>query len=261
MSDARCYWQVYIPDIPICWQVWPIPQTVPHVPQLASSVCRLASQPSSLFMLQLPKPASQTVMPQPTPATQTPGVFGRAQALPQVTQFEVVVRSASQPLVALPSQLPNPVLQVPMVHVDDTHGVAAALVRVGQTVSQPPQLLALLVVLISQPSVRLLTLQSAKPTLQVPVQLPPEQAATMLLVEQADPVHPPQVVAEVLMSVSQPLVCRLLSQLARPEEQVPLHTLAPQVRETMPVTEQTMPQPPQPSGSVATLRHTPEQLV
>ena len=83
----------------------------------------------------------------------------------------------------------------------------------------------------------------------------------MWLVEQAIPAQPPQVATEVLMSVSQPLVCRLASQLARPAAQVPLHALPPQVRDTMPVPEQTVPQAPQASGSVVRSRHTLEQLV
>ena len=67
------------------------------------------------------------------------------------------------------------------------------------------------------------------------MQLPPVQAGTMWLVEQAIPAQPPQVATEVLMSVSQPLVCRLPSHLARPAAQVPLHALPPQVRATMPL--------------------------
>jgi len=83
----------------------------------------------------------------------------------------------------------------------------------------------------------------------------------MWLVEQAIPVHPPQVATEVLMSVSQPLVCRLESQLARPAEQVPLQAPPPQVRATTPVPEQTVPQAPQESGSVLRSRQTLAQLV
>jgi hypothetical protein len=133
--------------------------------------------------------------------------------------------------------------------------------RVGQTLPHTPQWVALLMVLISQPSVRLSLLQSAKPALQLPLQLPPTHVAVMLLVEQAIPEQPPHCTTEVLVSTSQPLPWRLPSQLARPAEQVPLHTLAPQVRDTSPVPEHTVPQAPQASASAVRLRHTPEQVV
>ncbi len=136
-----------------------------------------------------------------------------------------------------------------------------AFARMGQTAPHAPQLFSSAVVAVSQPLVRLSPSQSAKPTLQVPVQVPPAQAATMLLREQAIPTQPPQVATEVLVSTSQPLLCRLPSQLARPTEQVPLHTLAPQVRDTMPVPEQTVPQVPHASGSDVRLRQTLEQSV
>jgi hypothetical protein len=235
-------------------------QTTPQPPQLGLP-SRVTSQPLEFMPSQLPKPGTQ-VMPQLLPTHTGTECCGVGQTLPHVPQWvaEVVV-SVSQPFALLLSQLPKPVLHAPMVQAEPTQGVAAALARAGQALLQAPQLLALLVVLISQPLVRLLASQSAKPTLQVPVQLPPEQAATMLLLEQVLPVQPPQVATEVLMSVSQPFVWRLASQSARPAEQVPLQTLPLQVRDTTPVPEHTVPQAPHESGSLVRLRHTLEQLV
>ena len=62
-----------------------------------------------------------------------------AQRTPQAPQFELLVlRLTSQPLVALPSQLPYPLLQVKPQVLDAQ--VRVALVRVGHDVPQPPQL-------------------------------------------------------------------------------------------------------------------------
>jgi hypothetical protein len=158
----------------------------------------------------------------------------------------------------MPLQLAKVPMHVPMVQAEAAQFVPVLLGRVGQTVPQPPQLFGLLVMLISQPSVRLLALQSAKPVAQVPVQFPPEQAAVMLLVEQAMP-QPPHAVAVALVSVSQPSERRLALQSARPVAQVPLHVPAAQVRVAMPVAEHAIPQPLQLSGSMAVSRQVPLQ--
>ena len=100
-----------MPGIPATtWQVRPAPQVTPQAPQLPSTL-RVTSQPSALDPLQLPKPGWQ-VMPQPPP-TQTATEFcGVTQTLPQVPQWvAVVLVLVSQPLAAIPSQLPKPMLQ------------------------------------------------------------------------------------------------------------------------------------------------------
>ena len=77
-------------------------------------------------------------------------------------------------------------------------------VLVGQTTPQPPQLFTSLVVLTSQPSVRRLPLQSAKPALQVPVHaLPEHTGVAMLFDEQAMP-QPPQLVVLVVVLTHTP---------------------------------------------------------
>jgi hypothetical protein len=68
---------------------------------------------------------------------------------------------------------------------------------------QAPQFLMSMFVLISQPSLRRSLLQSPKPGLQVPVQVPPVHAAVMFCVEQAI-LQPPQLAGSAAMPVSQP---------------------------------------------------------
>jgi len=88
------------------------------------------------------------------------------------------------------------------------------------------------------------------------VHAPPEQSGVTWLVEQGS-AHPPQAVAVVLMSVSQPSDWRLALQFARPAEQTPLHVPTPQVRVAIPLAEQTVPHAPQLSGSMLVSRHVP----
>jgi hypothetical protein len=223
--------------------------TLPQLPQLLLSVV-VARQVPPQFCC----PAGQAGTHAPaTQVTEPP--TGAVQGMLQPPQWAtVLVVLTSQPSPTVPLQLAKPELHVPIVQAELTQGVAAALARAGQTVPHPPQWLALLVVLTSQPSVRLSALQSAKPEAQAPVQRPPAQVAVTLLVEQAMP-QPPHAVTVTLVSVSQPSVCRLLLQSARPAAQVPLHALAVQVRVAMPLLEQTVEHELQASGSVVRSRH------
>src|SRR5579883_1008055 len=111
-------------------------------------------------------------------------------------------------------------------------------------VPQAPQLFASLVILISQPSVCLLLLQSAKPLLQSPLQTPPPHEGVMLLLEHTVP-HAPQSLTVVIRLVSHPSICLLLLQSPQPELQTPPHTPPAHVGTPMLLFEQTMPQPPQ----------------
>lgn len=119
-----------------------------------------------------------------------------------------------------------------------------------------PQLLWSLVTLISQPSLCLLPLQSAKPAVQVPLHTLPEQAAVMWLAEQTMP-QPPQLLVLVATFVSQPSLCLLPLQSAKPAVQAPLHTPEAQLWMAMWLLEQTVPQLPQLFGSVLTLTSQP----
>ena len=65
-------------------------------------------------------------------------------------QLDVLVdRFASQPLVATPSQLPNPVLQVPSTHEPLEH--AAPALAKEHALPQLPQLVTVVLVFVSQP--------------------------------------------------------------------------------------------------------------
>src|SRR5207247_524631 len=110
---------------------------------------------------------------------------------------------------------------------------------------QPPQSLGLVVVSISHPSKRLLLLQSAKLLLHAPVQLPPVQAAVMLLVEHAAP-QSPQLSLSVRMLVSQPALAPPPGlQSAKPGAHAVLHTPLVHPGLEMPMVGQTLPHVPQ----------------
>jgi hypothetical protein len=87
-------------------------QTVPQAPQFATLICVFTSQPFAPAPSQLPNPELQV------PRTQLPdahdsAAFARSQTAPHVPQLDSVVRLVSQPLAALPSQLPKFALQLP----------------------------------------------------------------------------------------------------------------------------------------------------
>ena len=137
------------------------------------------------------------------------------------------------------SPLP-PQVQPPLTHVSP----------LAQTCPHAPQLLGSLLMLVSQPLVRLLLSQSAKPGLQVPLQTPLAQLGVMLLDEQTLP-HPPQLLASVFRLVSQPLA-GLPLQLPKPALQVMPQT--PIEQNAVPLVElQTWPHAPQLVGSVVRL--------
>jgi hypothetical protein len=85
---------------------------VPQAPQFKTLVCVLTSQPLVATPSQLPNPALQ-VPSVHAPDAHDSEAFAKSHCAPQDPQFERVVRLVSQPLAALPSQLPNPPLHVP----------------------------------------------------------------------------------------------------------------------------------------------------
>jgi hypothetical protein len=138
-------------------------------------------------------------------------------------------------------------LQVPLPH------VRVAMLLLEHTVPQPPQLFGSVPVLISHPSVCLLLLQSAKPEVHVPLQLPlPHVRVAMLLFEHTVP-QPPQLFASVTVLISQPSVRLLLLQSAKPALQLPLQSPAAQVRVDMLLFEHALAQVPQLSALVVRL--------
>ncbi len=130
----------------------PVPPATAHevvqVPQWAESVIKLTSQPSVAVPLQSEKPATQDASAQ-LPVEQVEFAFAKAHALPHAPQLLVLVRLASQPLAALPSQSANPTLHEAMAHCDPVH-LGEALER-AQTLPHAPQLLLLLVRSTSHP--------------------------------------------------------------------------------------------------------------
>lgn len=111
---------------------------------------RLVSQPLVGSPSQFAKPEAQL-------GTQTPPVhvvvpFAFEQTLPQLPQFaELVLRFASHPSAALPSQFPKPALHVKIPQLPDEH-VAVAF-KSEHAVPQLPQLAVLLCVFVSHPFV------------------------------------------------------------------------------------------------------------
>jgi len=104
-------------------QVWLPGQTIPQLPQLLGSLPRLARQPAGPPPSTVPPSTGvppQSVQPalhEPTaqtPATHAAVALGTTHWPPQAPQFMGSVPVlVSQPLASLPSQLLNPVLQLP----------------------------------------------------------------------------------------------------------------------------------------------------
>jgi hypothetical protein len=145
---------------------WTLLQTLGQLPQWEILVVSVISQPFAGLASQLPKPAVQTIWQEPFTQLGVPLV--PLQAAPQELQFAVLVlRSTSQPLATLPSQLPKPD-EHEMLHAPLTHeGIPFAF---EQIFAQVPQCTASLLRSISQPSLAS-PLQSAYPAAQAMVQV------------------------------------------------------------------------------------------
>src|SRR6266567_4308955 len=125
-------------------------QTLPQAPQLFTLTWRLVSQPSLALPLQLAKPALQEATLQ-TLFEHAAVPLAALQTLPQAPQlFTLTWRLVSQPSLALPLQLAKPALQEATLQTLFEH--AAVPLAALQTLPQAPQLLTLLVRLVSQPS-------------------------------------------------------------------------------------------------------------
>lgn len=210
--------------------------TLPQEPQLPVLVWVFTSQPFATLPSQFAKPALQ-VMPHALPE-QNAVPFVPLHALPQLPQWlAVFVVFTSQPFAALPSQLPNPALQV-MPQFPPPQ-VAVPFVEL-HTLPQEPQLLVLFDVLISQP-LACAPSQFAKPALHEMLQLPAVHDGVPFAVPQALPQVPQFVV--VVRFVSQPFAT-LPSQLPQPALHVMVHD--PALQAGVPLFElHTLPQAPQ----------------
>jgi len=195
-----------------------VEQTWPQVLQLLTLVFRFTSQPLAGLLSQSAKPALQVPMAQ-VPLLQVAAALANVHLVPQALQLLTsVLRLTSQPLVALPSQLPEPAVHAPIVQVLLTQ-LAAALANV-HTVPQPPQLLTSVVVVVPQAT----PVPGGQVALPAPHVLYPHVPALHTgvppvvghLVPQAL-----QLFTSEFRLTSQPLVA-LPSQLANPALQVPM---------------------------------------
>jgi hypothetical protein len=99
---------------------------VPHVPQVAVAVSRLASQPFASFPSQSPQPGLHDAIWH-VPAAHVAVAFARVHCTPQPPQLASVWASTSQPSLDCVLQSLKPVLQAPMLQIPAAHsGVAFA---------------------------------------------------------------------------------------------------------------------------------------
>jgi len=145
-------------------------QWFPHEPQLLMSLFVLVSQPLVLLPSQSAAPELQDGAHALFEQLVVP--FGFKQRVPHAPQsFVLFVRFVSQPLPALPSQLPRPVLHIGA-QAPPTQAVVPP--EFVHCLPQPPQLLTLVSRLVSQPLFGFPS-QLPWPALQVGEQLPPVQ--------------------------------------------------------------------------------------
>jgi hypothetical protein len=221
---------------------------LPQRPQCAGLVAKAASQPSTALALQSPKPALQ-VIPHARLA-QVLVALGRAgHAAPHAPQWATLdVTSVSQPLAALPSQLPKFAPHVKP-HTPEAH-VAVALAGVAQTLPQRPQCEVEVSVRTSQPS-EAVELQSPKPVWHTKPHTPDPHAPKALAGFEHTLPHMPQ-----------------LARSVESVEHAPLHTVCPdgQLSVQLPAAHtcplaHVRPHMPQLPLSVWRSRHVPVQLV
>jgi hypothetical protein len=165
-------------------------------PQCDTELLVLVSQPLAALPSQSPKPALQLATVQ-APALHPATPLAAAQPRPHAPQCDTVVRtSVSQPLAALPSQLPHPPLQV--MPQTPAAQVAAPLV-VLHALPQAPQCAVAVPRLVSQPLAALPS-QSPKPTLQRKPHMPPPQVGEALARAGHELPQPPQFAGSVRRS-------------------------------------------------------------
>jgi hypothetical protein len=196
----------------------------PHVAPQVATALRFTSQPFAALPSQLPKPASQEVIPHaPAEHVVTFAFVNVLQFVcaPHVApQVATALRFTSQPFAALPSQLPKPASQEVIPHAPAEHVVAFALVNAVQS-TRPPQVAPHVVFalrLTSQPFAALPS-QSANPGSQVVMpQAPAPQVALATLgsaVQSTRPKHAAPQDVTTLRFVSHPFAA-FMSQLPVP---------------------------------------------
>jgi hypothetical protein len=189
-----------------------VAQLVPHTPQFAVVVFRFVSQPLALFPSQSPNPALQLVyVHAPVPLHAAPEALATvvAQLVPHEPQFAALVFVlVSQPLALLPSQSPNPAVQLVYVQAPVPQLIPDAFCTVElHTVEHEPQWFASLCELTSQPSSGAGAAGCAQlrnPTLHADVHRPPEQVGVATFAPLQPRPQAPQLVVDDERSVSQP---------------------------------------------------------
>ena len=151
------------------------------------------------------------------------------------------MRLTSQPLAGLLSQSAKPELRLATLHVAFEHEAVPLFAE--QTLLQAPQLLTLLVRLVSQPLAALLS-QSAKPALQLAILHVAFEHEDVPLLEEQTLLQAPQLATLLVRLVSQPLA-GLLSQSAKPALQLPILHVAFEQKAVPLLEEQTLPHAPQ----------------
>jgi hypothetical protein len=180
---------------------FPVGQTLPQVPQLTGSAATLTLQPLVRSVpSQLAKPVLQVLLHCEL-VHETTFTLVVEQAILQPPQLKPSLPvSTLHPLAAMVlSQLAKPVAHV-VLHVLPTQVTLVTLV-VEHGVLQAPQCITSLVVLISQPSVSLLLLQSAKPATQLPLQALAAQVTVAMLFGEQALVQPPQWLGSLVVSI------------------------------------------------------------
>lgn len=126
---------------------WLVLQALPHAPQFVVVVIAV-SHPFAAFPSQSANPGEHTILHVEPTQVPTPPLW--LHAFPHAPQLLAsLVRLISQPFAAFPSQSANPALHAAIAHFEAAHVSVALFVLQGRP--QPPQLLALVVVLTSQP--------------------------------------------------------------------------------------------------------------
>ncbi len=221
---------------------WSTRQAAPQVPQFITSVRVSTSQPFIAARSQSAKPSSQVPTPQVPIAQAAVPWAGAGQAVPQVPQCAVLVRtSVSQPVPDIMSQSPKPDSQAATAQAPITHdGVPC---EAEHATSHMPQWSALVRRSTSQPFSGLMS-QSAKPSSQVKPHTPaPQVARAWAGVGHARP-HAPQFERSVRVSASQPLAA-IVSQSRKAPVHVPTAHMPMSQRGSPLATVQAVPHAPQ----------------
>jgi hypothetical protein len=252
-TNPESHAPLHTPPAQVGVVMWLLLQPTPQPPQWAASVAMFCSHPFvRLFASQSAQPLAHAPLHTPPPHVGV-GTWLLLQAMLHPPQLAAsVAMFCSHPFVRLSaSQSAQPRSQAPLHTPPAQAGVETWLLL--QAMVQPPQLVALVKMSCSQPSVCLLTLQSAHPESQAPLQTPPLQVGVVMwLVLQILP-HTPQLAVLVATFCSQPSVCLLRLQSAHPESHVPSQTPPLQVGVVTWLLLQTLPHPPQVCGSVVML--------